>query len=1297
MKHPGIKSFIRLATLLGGIMASGMVQAQPAINNIYPDGAYQFQPSPTLSFSATSPGGVTGVSVQLTATTLSGQSSFKTLTPGHGLAVTGPSTGEAVSCSLKTNLLYTAVIQVNDANSSASTTVSFDTIAPVYTWEAEDWDYTDTNTMTAGLYIDNPQTNAYQGLATTDNVDANNNNGNGAYRPVGTSSAPGGLATEGASDKPRVQYIGTGKTDYDVGFTDGGDFGSYTRHYPAGTYNVYMRGADGGGQAADSASISVVGGTGVLSANGTVSVPNMGGWQAWSWVPFKDSSGNLVTVTFDGSPTTLRVTTDGGSYNANFYMLLPTNLVQVGGAADAVITNVYPDGSYQFQWTNTLSFVVNSSLGVNLGDVVVQLNATNLDGTGTSQVLGNGSGLTITGDSTNLSVAAALRSNALYTVSIQITDANGNGSVSNLTFDTIIPFYTFEAEDWDYGTGQFFDNPQVDAYANLDGGTPEIDQHCPNNVHSYAYRGGVLSGFGLNTETLGEIPRLSLGGLQDYDIGFTDGGDWANYTRHYPAGIYNIYVRAARGDGGNVADAGNIAVVTSGYQTQNQTTSKLGTYSVASTGNWGKYGWNAVRDTAGNLARFSADGTLKTLRVTMDGAGHNQNFFMLIPADLSKNPPPYVSGFTPDGSAMFQNTNQLSFVVNSAAGISTNGIVLNLNGKAVSGFTVSGTTNLWSVSYPVRTNAYYTAIITLSDSAGTTVSTNTFGTFDSADYQWEAEDYDYGSRQYFDNPQVDAYNTLSPVSGVDCLESDANAGNGSFAYRPSPTGALAIPAGTGDVSSEPQRDQFASGGVNYNIGYFGNGSWANYTRHYPAGTYNVYGRFAEGQAATAATLSKVVSGFGTTDQATDLLGTFFIPLSGWTSWKWAPLTDASGNLVRVTFDGSETTLRLSGFGSGPEANIDFLMLAPADLTVPVISGMYPNGTAYFQDSSTLGFGVSSAAGVDTNSIIVVLNGAAVTNLTFAGSSTNWSVGYSGLRSNTTYTAVITVTTLSGAAISLTNRFDTFYSGNYQWEAEDFDYSGGKFFDSPQVFAYYGLAGEAGVDYVESDVNAVNGSFLYRPAPSIPTGTGDVASDGQRSQFTTGKTNYNIGYFGVGTWANYTRHYPLGTYTVWGRFAEGNNSTVALLSQVVSGVGTTNQGTSLLGTFQVPAAGWTSWEWAPLTDASGNLAKVTFDGSQTTLRLGGGTVSGQDEVNIDFLMLTPTMPAPKITSSIASGHIALSFVTQSGYSYQVLHKDNLTDAIWTPLGSPVVGNNAVQSVNEPMSVNSGFYRLQIQQD
>jgi hypothetical protein len=40
-------------------------------------------------------------------------------------------------------------------------------------------------------------------------------------------------------------------------------------------------------------------------------------------VPLKDSGGNLVAITNSGVVKTLRVTTDTGFYNANFYLLVP--------------------------------------------------------------------------------------------------------------------------------------------------------------------------------------------------------------------------------------------------------------------------------------------------------------------------------------------------------------------------------------------------------------------------------------------------------------------------------------------------------------------------------------------------------------------------------------------------------------------------------------------------------------------------------------------------------------------------------------------------------------------------------------------------------------------------------------------------------------------------------------------------------------------------------------------------------------------------------------------------------------
>ena len=610
----------------------------------------------------------------------------------------------------------------------------------------------------------------------------------------------------------------------------------------------------------------------------------------------------------------------------NFFMLMPLNTNEA--ATTVTITNFYPDGAFQFQATNTFAFTASSSVGgINPGDVTVQLTGTNLlSGQGYVTNLTTANGLVITGDSTNISVTAPLTSNTVYRAFIQVNDANGIPGSVTVSFDTIIPAYTFEAEDWDYSTGLYFDNPQTNGYAGVDGGTDQIDQNCPNNVHSYAYRGGALAGFGLNNENANDVPRVTHSGFPDYDIGFTSGGNWGNYTRHYPAGIYNVFVRAARGDGGNVSDAGGFALVTSGYQTTSQTLSQIGKYGVASTGNWQKYDWFAVRDTAGNLARFNTDGSLKTLRVTMDGAGHNQNFFMFVPADLSSTPPPFVSDFKPDGSSLFEFTNALTFVANSSVGIANSGIGVTIDGAVVSGLTFSGPSTARIVTAPAPPNESHTAVITLTDAVGTTRFTNVFSTFNATNYQWEAEDYDHDGGQYFDN-QIDAYAGLGSVPDVDNHQS--NLGANPFLYRlnsPAPS------TQTGDIGGEKPRAQFTSGGgsgIDYCIGFFGSGSWVNYTRHYPAGTYYVVARCAEGQNLTQPTLGLVTSGVGTTSQTVNTLGTFSVPPIGWSSWEWAMLKDGNGKPVKVTVDGSPVTLRYSGstVPGQPELNTGFFMLA----------------------------------------------------------------------------------------------------------------------------------------------------------------------------------------------------------------------------------------------------------------------------------------------------------------------------------------------------------------------------------
>jgi hypothetical protein len=223
-----------------------------------------------------------------------------------------------VSAPLVTNTIYQAVIAVTDASGfGATNTLHFDTISPAYTFEAEDFDYS------SGNYINNPQTNAYANVSGTAGIDFTNyglGQGSASYRPQG-------LETENASDIPRPAYAGT--QDYEVGFATTGNWGNYTRSFPAGTYNIYMRSASINGPTSDSETLyQVTAGRGTanqtVSQLGTFSAPNTGAWQTYTWVPLLNSGGGLATFT-GGSVGTLRVTTVNGGNNINCYLLISTN------------------------------------------------------------------------------------------------------------------------------------------------------------------------------------------------------------------------------------------------------------------------------------------------------------------------------------------------------------------------------------------------------------------------------------------------------------------------------------------------------------------------------------------------------------------------------------------------------------------------------------------------------------------------------------------------------------------------------------------------------------------------------------------------------------------------------------------------------------------------------------------------------------------------------------------------------------------------------------------------------------
>jgi autotransporter-associated beta strand protein len=369
--------------------------------------------------------------------------------------------------------------------------------------------------------------------------------------------------------------------------------------------------------------------------------------------------------------------------------------------------------------------------------------------------------------------------------------------------------------------------------------------------------------------------------------------------------------------------------------------------------------------------------------------------------------------------------------------------------------------------------------------------------------------------------------------------------------------------------------------------------------------------------------------------------------------------------------------------------------AVLDPTQPIIYNLYPNGTSLYQNTSLLSFTVLSPVGISSGNVNVTVDGNIQTNLSFSGPATSLNVIFPGLTLNRVHTAAISIIDNNGRVAARSASFDTFNPDSYAFEAEDFDYGGGKYFDNPQHGAYAGLGGVDEIDY--HSASAGQGNEAYRPNP--PGLETESCRDQPRLAFSPGLQDYDVGFNVNGNWGNYTRTYPAGTYNVYLRGSDGIGavSDSASFAIVTSGQTTTNQTISKLGTFSVPATGdWQTYAWVPLNNASGNLVQVTNSGAVSTFRI--STDNGSYNANFYILIPTyapPTNVALTVSNSGANGGLSISFPTQPGYDYQVQYKTNLTDAAWIPLVNAISGDGTIHLVNDVIGTGSRFYRVQIQ--
>jgi hypothetical protein len=927
------------AALVESIRTSA-VGSSLVISGVYPDGSSLMQDTNTLTFNVSSSSStITNVDVVLNGIDVSSR-----------LVTSGSATNLSVSYTgLTPNVpVNTAVITAWADGFTNAVTTTFDTFSATnFIVEAEEFDFN------GGQFIDNPDytdgnppdTNSYYGLDSVEGIDThkskNSGTATGCYRAGqgdGTRTQTG--VASGEQSWPKfanlVDASGNAIVGHIVGDWAAGEWQNYTKTFPAGKYNVYARVSASGNAIITLAQ--------VISGQGTTSqtTTNLGTftftdttYSLYMYAPLIDSLGNLAVVNLSGV-NTVRATTSGDA-NADFYMFVPANTNL------PVVSNAYPDGQYLFEPTNRLVFTVSSPVTtIATSNIQLTLNGTNVS----SQLAFSG------GPSTWNVSYPGLQENQTYSMKISVVDNLGNPIHDSTTIDTWNPVLQVEAEDFDFSSGQFIDNPvpttgaESDSYYDMVGsmGVDEFNQNAaPPYAGASAYNYRPYDPVA-TPPVMDTTRRQFVNGALDYFVGDLNHNYWQNYTRTWPAGTYNIYGRMASGaNNGNYHETWQTVIA--GWGTTSQLTRNVGTFTIPTTNGYSAYMYVPLIDQFGNYAQVTMGGTntYRALELTDSGtSGLNINFYMLVNPRTDR---PRIDNVYPDGSTLQQGIGALTFSASSPTyGLNTTNIQVVLNGTNVSSLlTFTGSSTNWSVSYPeLIPNQSYTAVITITDADGQVHSTTVaFDTFSATNFTWEAEDWDFDPNnspvsngtglRFIDNPvptSEPATNSyLWQVGDWDIDESSLfGTVVGTYVYRPSDLVSTEVTSDTLRAKYLNAQLQSDDPGIHdYDVDYYVNGGWINYTRTFPAGQYYVYARLSAGHGAFNLTCSEVKGGAGTTGQTVQQLGNFIGTGNSFNTWQYVPMINTNtGFIEQVTLNGVET-LQMTGDNN---ENANFYMLVP---------------------------------------------------------------------------------------------------------------------------------------------------------------------------------------------------------------------------------------------------------------------------------------------------------------------------------------------------------------------------------
>jgi hypothetical protein len=408
---------------------------------------------------------------------------------------------------------------------------------------------------------------------------------------------------------------------------------------------------------------------------------------------------------------------------------IPPTISNPQPADGSIYLNAGPTNvSYEVDSFN--STVTGSAVSVYLNGVLQAGGAFNTTGP-TNQLLGTNS--------------VTLFPDTFYTWTIVAQDANGNIVTNNYTLNTFLPGDLYiDAYDYNYGAGQFVNSPTPsNAYANLLG-TNGIDYSIAdltglNNTAGYR-PGDLVEILALAADSTGDPvdhANLRANSHTAYNIGFTDTGNWENYTRVVPTATnYSIYARAASLNGGQF----EIETLTnSTATTTTQGLVALGRVTVPATGGSLVYGGqlSPVSDIFGNTVVVPLSGTVTLRETALSSQVYNLEYLLVVavtnatgtlrPYLAAASPAPNAGGVGLIAPVSFTIANRQTSVNAATVKLYTNSV--QVTSGAVSNSNTGGLVFTFTPTVNRLANTTYTNTVTYSDSNGVNFSNSwTFAT-----------------------------------------------------------------------------------------------------------------------------------------------------------------------------------------------------------------------------------------------------------------------------------------------------------------------------------------------------------------------------------------------------------------------------------------------------------------------------------------------------------------------------------------------------------------------------------------